>query len=302
MVQKSAKKRSGFVAVVGKPNVGKSTLINRLVGEKVSIVSSTPKTTRDRVSAILTKENIQIIFIDTPGIHQSKYLLDKYMIRESESSLDGADIVIVMIDASCGIENEDERVIDIVEKFHAYKILALNKVDRIIKQDLLPLLDQISKRYNFDDYIPISATKGSNTERLLNIIIQNIPESEFYYPEDQLSDKSMRFHVAEIVREKILVSTYQEIPFSVAVLVEEFKESRPRKKCLIKASIYVERDSQKAIIIGKGASMLKKIGTEARIEIENFLKRKVFLDLQVRVSDKWRKDSLFLRRLGYGGR
>ncbi|MDD5613451.1 MAG: GTPase Era [Candidatus Omnitrophica bacterium] len=299
MVQKSAKKRSGFVAVVGKPNVGKSTLINKLIGEKISIVSSTPKTTRDRISAILTKGSNQVIFIDTPGIHQSKYLLDKYMLKSAQASFDGADIIIVMIDASSGIENEDERVIDLAEKFDSYKILALNKVDRVVKQNLLPLLDQISKRYKFEEYIPISATKGTNTDRLLDIIMQNIPESEFYYPEDQLSDKPMRFHVAEIIREKILASTYQELPFSVAVLVEEFRESSPNKICLIKASIYVERDGQKAIVIGKGAGMLKKIGTEARIEIEDFLDKKVFLDLKVRVSEKWRKDSLFLRRLGY---
>jgi GTPase len=302
MDQKSAdngNRYSGFVAVIGRPNVGKSTLINNFMEEKVSIVSATPKTTRDKIAAILTKDNFQIIFLDTPGMHKSKILLDKYMLREAESSLDDADIIIVMIDAKKGIEKEDERIFDLVKNIEKPKFIVLNKVDLVKKPDILFMIDELLKWHKFDEYVPLSATKGINTDRLLELIIDKIPQGPFYYPEDQLSDKSTRFHVAEIIREKILSRTYQELPFSIAVSVDEFLDKK-KDLVVLEVSIYVEKSGQKAIIIGKKGSMLKEVGIEARAEIESFLGKRVYLDLKVKINDKWRKDSIFLKRIGYG--
>ncbi len=301
MAQVSADKDtySGFVAVIGRPNVGKSTLINNFIGEKVSIVSATPKTTRDKIAAILTKDNYQVIFLDTPGMHKSKFLLDKYMLKEAESSLDDADIIIVMIDAKKGVEKEDERIFELIERVKKPKFVILNKVDIVKKPDILFMIDELSKWHKFDEYVPLSATKSINTDRLLDLIIANIPKGPFYYPSDQLSDKSTRFHVAEIIREKILSHTYQELPFSIAVSVDEFLEKK-KDLVVIGVSIYVERGGQKAILIGKRGSMLKEVGIESRAEIEKLLSKRVYLELKVKVNDKWRKDSLFLKRIGYG--
>jgi len=290
---------SGFVAVIGRPNVGKSTLINKFMGEKVSIVSATPKTTRDKIAAILTKDNYQIIFLDTPGMHKSKFLLDKYMLKEAESSLDDADIVIVMIDAKKGIEKEDERIFELIEYIKKPKFVILNKVDIVRKPDILLMIDELSKWHKFDEYVPLSATKDINTDRLLDLISKNIPKGPFYYPKDQLSDKSTSFHVAEIIREKILSRTYQELPFSIAVSVDEFLE-RKEDLVVIEVSIYVERGGQKAILIGKKGSMLKDVGIDARGEVERFLGKRVYLDLKIKINDKWRKDSIFLKKVGYG--
>ncbi|MDP8253838.1 MAG: GTPase Era [Candidatus Kaelpia aquatica] len=302
MEQRSADNKttySGFVAVIGRPNVGKSTLINMFMGEKVSIVSSTPKTTRDKIAAILTRDNFQIIFLDTPGMHKSKFLLDKYMIREAESSLDDADIIVVMIDAKKGIDKEDERIFEMIRPIKKPKFVVLNKVDLVKKPDILFMIDELSKWNKFDEYVPISATKSINTDRLLELITKNISEGPFHYPKDQLSDKSTRFHVAEIIREKILSRTYQELPFSIAVSVEEFLEKK-EDLVVIEVAIYVEKSGQKAILIGKKGSMLKEVGIDAREEIEAFLSKRVYLELKVKINDKWRKDSLALKRVGYG--
>ena len=302
MEQRSADSKttySGFVAIIGRPNVGKSTLVNMFMGEKVSIVSSTPKTTRDKIAAIFTKDNFQIIFLDTPGMHKSKFLLDKYMLKEAASSLDDANIIVIMIDARKGVEREDERIFEMVKSIKKPKFVVLNKVDLVRKPDILFMLDEISKWHKFDEYVPLSATKGINTDRLLELIAKNIPEGPFYYPKDQLSDKSTRFHVAEIIREKILSRTYQELPFSIAVSVDEFLEKK-KDLVIIEAAIYVEKSGQKAILIGKKGSMLKEVGIDAREEIESFLGKRIYLDLRVKINDKWRKDSLFLRRVGYG--
>ncbi|MDP8233303.1 MAG: GTPase Era [Candidatus Saelkia tenebricola] len=292
--------KSGFVAVVGKPNVGKSTLINNLLGEKVSIVSSKPKTTRNKILAILTGDSHQVIFVDTPGIHKSKYLLDKYMLKEAESSLGDTDIVIVMLDASRGITTEDRYIFELLAFSKKSKFLVLNKIDLISNLEILPLLDEVSKTCKFDEHIPISALKNRNLDRLLEQIIKYLPEGDFYYPDDQLTDKSLRFHAQEMIRERVLENTYMEVPYSVAVVVEEFKKAAKKKgMVVIEATIYVERDTQKGILIGHNGSMLKKVGTEARLEIEKFLDKKVFLELRVKVSEKWRKDGFALRRFGY---
>jgi len=293
--------KSGFVAVLGKPNVGKSTLINNLLGEKVSIISSKPKTTRNKILAILTEERYQIIFVDTPGIHKSKYLLDRYMLKEAESSLSETDIVIVMLNAAVGITAEDNYVFELLSLSKKNRFLVLNKIDLISKPEILPLLDEASKICEFDEYIPVSALKGENLDRLLDQIVKYLPSGDYYYPRDQLTDKPVRFHVQEMIRERVLENTHMEVPYSVAVVIEEFKKATKKKgMVVIKATIYVERDTQKGILIGHKGGMLKKIGTEARLEIEKFLDKKIFLELRVKVSEKWRKNSTSLRRLGYG--
>jgi GTP-binding protein Era len=299
MEQKSDNFKAGFVAVIGKPNVGKSTLINRYLGEKISIVSPKPQTTRHRILAILNQDNYQIVFLDTPGIHEPKHLLGKYMVKEAESSLEDADVILALLDATTGIEFEDRHLLELVNEYSKKKILAVNKIDAVKKSELLPILNEASKIAEFDEYIPISALQGENTDLLLEKIVEFLPQSPPFYPHDQLSDKTERFHVAELIREKILENTYEEIPHSVAVVVEEFKEREEKNLIYIKAIIYVERPSQKKIIIGEDGRMLKKIGTEARMEIERFLGKRVFLDLWVKVYEKWRRDSMALKRLGY---
>ena len=299
MEQVSDNFKAGFVAVVGKPNVGKSTLINRYLKEKISIVSSRPQTTRIRMLAILNHNNYQVIFLDTPGIHEPRNLLGKYMVKEAETSLEDADIILVLVDATTGIETEDRHLLELVEGYDKKKILAVNKIDAVNKPELLPILDEVRKLAEFDEYIPISALEGENTDLLLQKIIEFLPESPPFYPRDQLSDRPERFHIAELIREKILENTYEEIPHSVAVVVDEFKEKEGKDLIYIKAVIYVERSSQKKIIIGRDGRMLKKIGSEARMEIERFLGKKVFLDLWVKIYEKWRRDSRALRRLGY---
>lgn len=292
--------RAGFVAIIGKPNVGKSTLINRYVGEKISIVSPRPQTTRNKVLAILTTENYQIIFVDTPGIHRPKHKLGEYMVREAERGLNDADVILTILDGTTGIQNEDELILKLVSKIEKRKILAVNKVDLVKKAELLPIVDRASKVCKFDEYLPISALNGDKTDILLDKLVSFLPESPPLYPEDQLTDRTERFHVAEIIREKILLNTRQEIPHSVAVVIEDFIEDDKKPLIRIRATIYVERGSQKKIVIGEKGRLLKKIGREARLELESFLGKKVYLGLWVKVYEKWRKNNYALKRFGYG--
>jgi len=292
--------KAGFVSIIGKPNVGKSTLINRYIGEKVSIVSSKPQTTRDRILAILTEENYQIIFIDTPGIHNPKHKLGERMVKEAERGMENSDVVVVMLDATTGIAEEDNMILKAVSRLNTKKILTINKIDTVNKKDeLLSIVDRSKAICEFDEYIPISALTGENTDVLLECIVNMLPESPPYYPVDQLTDKTERFHVAEIIREKILLNTRDEIPHSIAVVIEDFNDEESPDRVNIRAVIYVERESQKKIIIGKKGSMLKKIGTEARLDIEKFLGRHVYLELWVKVYEKWRKNDYALRLFGY---
>lgn len=292
--------KAGFVAIIGKPNVGKSTLINRYVGEKISIVSPRPQTTRNKVLAILTTENYQIIFVDTPGIHRPKHKLGEYMVREAERGLNDADVILTILDGTTGIQNEDELILKLVSKIEKRKILAVNKVDLVKKAELLPIVDRASKVCKFDEYLPISALNGDKTDILLDKLVSFLPESPPLYPKDQLTDRTERFHVAEIIREKILLNTRQEIPHSVAVVIEDFIEDDKKPLIRIRATIYVERESQKKIVIGEKGRLLKKIGREARLELESFLGKKVYLELWVKVYEKWRKNNYALKRFGYG--
>jgi len=299
--------KSGFVAIIGRPNVGKSTLLNAILGEKIAIVSEKPQTTRNRIRGIKNTENCQIIFLDTPGIHEAKGYLNEFMVKEALSALEDVDVIIYLVEAIKKIKDE-EFIIQNLKKVKCPVILGINKVDIVRKDNILPLIDEYSKAFPFKEIIPLSAMKGVGIDELLKIVIELLPEGPKYFPEDILTDQAERFIVAEIIREKVFELTRQEIPYSTAVVVEKFKEN-PKKKPVpagikrgivsISATINVERDSQKGIIIGKGGTMLKEIGTRARMDIERLLGTKVFLELFVRVQKDWTKDKRALKEFGY---
>lgn len=290
--------KSGHVAIIGKPNVGKSTILNYLVGEKVAIVTEKPETTRDKISGILTRADAQIIFMDTPGIHRPKNLLGKHMTRLAKESLLEVDLIVFILDITSGITDEDKIIFGLLKDAKKPAILLINKIDLISKSLALPLIDEASKVYDFKEIIPTSATKGDNMDVLLEKIIEYLPEGPKYFSDEQFTDKTERFMVGEMVREKALELTREEVPHSIAVLVEEFKE-RSKKLVYIRATIFVERSSQKKIIVGHKGKMLKNIGETARKDIEGFLKKRVYLDLWVKVYKNWRKDPQALKMLGY---
>jgi GTP-binding protein Era len=289
--------RSGFVAIVGKPNVGKSTLLNAFLGQKLSIVTPKAQTTRNRITGILTDKNYQIIFVDTPGLLDPSYKLQQHMVRNAMKSASEADMVLLMVDASYSPENSEE----IIRKIKSTKkkiFLILNKIDKVRdKGQLLPLIEEY-KKFEFDEIIPISALKGNGIQDLLNLIVQSLPIGGTFYPEDEISDLPERFFIAEMIREKVFMLTQQEIPYSTTVQTDEVK-TREDSKMYIRATIYVERESQRGIIIGNKGSMLKMIGQKARIDIENWMDASVYLDLWVAVRDDWRDKEAHLRDFGY---
>jgi GTP-binding protein Era len=289
--------RAGFVAIVGRPNAGKSTLLNRLVGQKIAIVTSKPQTTRNRIQGILTRPEGQIVFIDTPGLHEAKSALGRQMMREVTAALEGIDILLLVVDASGGVPQADELLLERAKRFRGKTILALNKVDRVPKPKLLPLIDAFQKAIPFSAIVPISALKGSGCEELLEEILRLLPEGDPYFPEDQVTDQPERFLAAEIVREKAIQVMYHEVPYALAVFVEKFEES-PRL-LRIEATMNVERDTQKKILIGHKGEMLKKIGTEARRELEEIFGVKVYLGLFVKVAPDWRENPQKVRELDW---
>lgn len=290
--------KSGFVAIIGRPNVGKSTLLNAILGEKISIVSQKPQTTRNRIRGIKNIENAQIVFLDTPGIHDAKGYLNEFMVKEAMSALEDIDVVIYLVEA--GKKTEEENfIIENLKKIKCHVILGINKADMAQKNKLLPLIDEYSKLYRFKEVMPLSALKGEGISELVNLIIELLPEGPKYFAEDILTDQPERFIAAEIIREKVFLLTKQEIPYSTAVAVERFKENPKKNIISISATINVERDSQKGIIIGKGGNMLKQIGTRARVDIERLLGTKVFLELFVKVLKDWTKDKRMLKEFGY---
>lgn len=294
--------KSGFVAIIGRPNVGKSTLLNRLIGHKVSIVSEKPQTTRHRILGIITDERSQIVFVDTPGIHKPGYELNRRMMQIIYEALQDVDLVILMVDVGQEFGQGDRFVLDMIKEAARPTILAINKVDAFKKSRALPIIDQYQKEYGFLDYIPISALRGDNVDVLIDKVFEHLPEGEPLYPPEYITDKSERFIVGELIRERVLAHARQELPFSTAVVVEKFDESERETRNFVKiiATIIVERESQKAIVIGRGGQMIKKIGTEARKEIEAFLGAKVYLDLFVRVQERWRDLPRFLDEIGIG--
>lgn len=294
--QINQKTKSGFVAIIGLPNVGKSTLLNNLLGTKVSIISPKPQTTRFNVRGVLTKNNYQIVFVDTPGIHDAKSLFNQLMVKEALNALEEVDIVIWVMDVTHRIP-EEEKILDIIIKVNKPTILVLNKIDLIKKSELLPIIDYFSKLYEFRAIIPVSALKNDGLDRVLNEIINLLPEGPFYYEPNKVTDLPLNLLIAEIIREKIFLLTYQEIPYSTAVKVEEIKEEPERGLLYIRATIFIERDSQKGIIIGKGGRMLKKIGTLAREELEYLLGKKIYLELWVKTLKDWREKESHIRKL-----
>jgi GTP-binding protein Era len=294
----SSKFRSGYVALVGRPNAGKSTLLNYLVGEKIAAVSNKPQTTRHRIQGIVTNEKGQIVFVDTPGVHKPGYLLNRRMMAAVHDAILSVDLVILLRDASVSTGNGDRFVLDLVKESGKPSILVLNKIDKIKdKATLLPLIDYYSKEYDFAEIVPVSALKGDAIERLLEQIVKHLPEGEAIFADDELTDQPMRTIVAEMVREKILASTGEEIPYVTAVVTERWDDSDPNQP-RIYCAIYVERDSQKGIIIGKGGAKLKKIGSEARADIEKLLGAKVYLQLFVKVVSDWRNQARELDEIG----
>jgi GTP-binding protein Era len=291
--------RSGFVAVIGKPNVGKSTLINAWVGEKIAIVSPKPQTTRHRLRGILTRPDAQIIFVDTPGIHQPHHKLGEFMVETAAKSIPDADVVLFMVDVSEMPTAEDEQIAQLIEEHgKAPVILVLNKADLLPPEKVQPHSNAYFNLVRYDEWMMISATRGDNRDKLLDMVVVRLPQGPRYYPPDQLTDQNMRFIVAELIREQVLRFVRQEVPHAVAVVVEEWKQRR-EDLTYIGATVYVEKDSQKGILIGQGGAMLKRIGRAAREEIDPMVGNRVYLDLWVKVRKKWRKDEDELRRLGY---
>ena len=289
--------RSGFAGIIGLPNVGKSTLVNRLVGQKVAIVSPKPQTTRNRIQGIINLPNAQIVLIDTPGVHRAESALGRQMMEEVEQALGSIDVLVLMLDASGDIGRAEEHVFQRAKNFRGPRILLLNKVDRIPKPKLLPMIEQCSRKAEFAEIIPISAKTGSGCASLVTALVKQLPEGQPYFPPDQVTDQPERFLAAEIVREKVLANTYHEVPHAVAVIVERFEEKPNLVRIL--AVFHVERDAQKGILIGRSGEMMKKIGTQARLELEEILGVKVFLELAVKVQRNWRDDPAKVRQLDW---
>jgi len=289
--------RSGFVAIVGRPNAGKSTLLNRLVGQKIAIVTSKPQTTRNRIQGIVTQKRGQIIFIDTPGLHDPDSALGRQMMHEVRAAIEGIDVLLLIVDAGNVLPHTDTALLEKAKRFRGKTILALNKVDALPKPKLLPLIDTFSKEFDFAAIVPLSALKGPGCESLLDEIFNLLPEGHPYFPEDQVTDQPERFLAAEIIREKAIKAMHHELPYAVAVFVDKF-EATPRL-LRIEVTLNVERDSQKKILIGHKGAMMKKIGTEARKELEALLATRIFLGMFVKVAPHWRNDPQRVRELDW---
>ena len=292
--------KSGYVTLAGAPNAGKSTLLNRILGEKIAVVSNKPQTTRNRILGVCHRPGAQIVFFDTPGVFVSKDKLNLRIVYTALSAVQDADVILAVVDAACP---DPEAESYLVEKFRSQThpvILALNKIDLILEKGaLLEIINRWSRRYPFDTVVPVSAIDGTQVEDLITAIIQTLPQGPPYFPEDTLTDQTERFIAAELIREKIFRLTGEEIPYASAVTVESFKPSTDGRMVRIEATIHLERNSQKGIVIGKNGGMLKRIGTEARQEIERMTGTQVFLKLFVRVQKNWRKDSKAIERFGY---
>ena len=298
MNEQAADYRCGFAAIVGRPNVGKSTLLNALLGRKISIVSPKPQTTRHRILGILTRPEAQVIFVDTPGLHAgARRAMNRHMNRAALASLQDADVNLFVVEALRWTD-EDQRVLDELVKQNRPIILVLNKADKVWpKERLLPFIEELGRRASFAEIVPLSALKGSNIEQLPATIARYLPQSPAHFPEDQLTDRSDQFQAAEIVREKLTLRLRQELPYGLTVVLEQFKEEDGR--LLINAVIWVERSGQKAIVIGNGGEQLKEVGRAARLEMVELFKRPVHLELWVKVKENWSDNETALRQLGY---
>ncbi|MDU1022911.1 MAG: GTPase Era [Peptoniphilus harei] len=293
--------KSGYVSVVGRPNVGKSTLLNAIIGEKISAISSKPQTTRQNITFIHTDDDSQIIFLDTPGIQRPKNKLGEFMLTESKESIDEADVITYIVDTSKKIGKAERSIIDILKEYEGKLpiILLINKVDTIKKDELLEIISMYAKEEIFNEIIPISAMKNDGVDIYIETLKKYLKPGPMYYPEDMITDKNERFIVAEIIREKGLRYLNEEVPHGLAISIEKFKKREDKNIYDIEANIYVERDSHKGILIGKGGSMLKRIGTEAREDAERLLDGKVNLQIWVKVEKNWRERDNLVKRFGY---
>ncbi len=290
---------SGFVSLIGRPNVGKSTLMNLLIGEKISIISSKPQTTRNKIQTILTTDTMQVIFVDTPGIHKAKSKLGDYMVKSAETSLNDVDIVLYLIEPYEKIKDSDKEILERLEKVNTPVFLVINKIDTVEKPQLLKVIENYSREYSFAEIIPLSALKGKNQETLLENIEKYLPEGPKYFPEDMITDQPEKQIVSEIIREKALYLLQDEIPHGIAVEITSMKHRKDKDIMDIDATIYCERDSHKGIIIGKQGSMLKKIGSNARRDIQRFLGSQINLQIWIKVKKDWRDSDFLLKNFGY---
>ena len=289
--------KSGFIALVGRPNVGKSTLLNAIIGRKVAITSDKAQTTRNIIQGIRTDEDSQMVFVDTPGIHKPKNKLGKILNKQAYYSLNDVDVILFLVDITEKLGKGDLFVIDVLKNVSVPVILVINKIDKLPKEEILLKIDEYKDLYNFDEIVPISAYKNDNVERLVNVLKTKLTDNIKYYDDDMYTDKPVNFIVSEIIREKILNKTFEEVPHSVSVVTDLMEYNRDVVN--IKATIIVDRENLKRILVGKNGSMIKDIGTDARIELEPFLGKKVYLELFVKVITKWRDREKFLNEIGY---
>ena len=290
--------QSGYVSIIGEPNVGKSTFLNAIMGEKIAIVTPKPQTTRNQVRGVLTTETYQIVFLDTPGILDPKYRLHDWMVKTAYAAAEDADLVLYLVDVSQRRTQIELQILERIFKIDLRTILVINKIDLIPKDSLLPIIQEYSQEFPFIEIMPISAKLSEGISELRELVVNYLPLGPQYFPEDQISDLPERFFVAETVREKIFLETSKEIPYSTSVIVEQFKE-RKNGKIFISAIVYVERQSQRVILVGKQGEMIKRIGRLARVEIEEFVSSPVFLELRVLVKEDWRRNDRKLKDLGY---
>ena len=291
--------KSGFVSLIGRPNVGKSTLMNRLIGQKIAITSNKPQTTRNRIQTVYTDERGQIVFLDTPGIHKAKNKLGEYMVNVAERTLKEVDVVLWLVEPTTFIGAGEQHIAAQLKTIKTPVVLVINKVDTVKKEEILKFIDAYKDICEFADIVPVSALKGQNTDTVLGVIYKYLPYGPAYYDEDTVTDQPQRQIVAELIREKALRSLNEEIPHGIAVTIEQMKERENGKVVDIEATIICERDSHKGIIIGKGGAMLKKIGSAARFEIERMMEMKVNLQIWVKVRKDWRDSDLFMKNFGY---
>lgn len=288
--------KSGFITIVGKPNVGKSTLMNAMIGEKIAITSYKPQTTRNKITSILTTDEYQMVFVDTPGIHKPKNKLGEYMMKEVKDAFKDVDVVLFLVEPKENSELIKEHVA-MLPKGDKPVVLVVNKVDSVKPDDLIEFIERTKKLYDFTEIVPVSALKKNNVDELLKVIAGILPEGPKYYADDMITDKTEREIVSEVIREKALLFIQDEIPHGIAVVIEKMKEEKNLTR--IEAVLYCEKETHKGIIIGKGGAMLKKIGTRARMELEKFLDTKVFLELRVKVKDNWRDNENLMKSFGF---